>query len=197
MDLDWCLTCSQHTSGTLYCSEVCRLQDMGGHPTFTNTNTLTTFPNSSSSPFASSFFATKRYHKNFPISNLVSSSSASSSSSQLKKSKNYLEKTLYPVPSAATHHPAIIYARLKKMDSSYLTSTLHSSDVNQSKYTTFYNGNPTPLARGGVTSTNNYFQNNQSHYRHQRNQYHHHHPHHHHPHHPHHYQPLQRVPVMI
>ncbi|CAG8729510.1 12035_t:CDS:2, partial [Dentiscutata heterogama] len=28
MDLDWCLTCSQHTSGTLYCSEACRNQDI-------------------------------------------------------------------------------------------------------------------------------------------------------------------------
>lgn len=27
MDLDWCLTCSQHTSGTLYCSDGCRDQD--------------------------------------------------------------------------------------------------------------------------------------------------------------------------
>ncbi|CAG8521342.1 4264_t:CDS:2 [Paraglomus occultum] len=28
MDLDWCLTCSQHTSGGLYCSDSCRLKDI-------------------------------------------------------------------------------------------------------------------------------------------------------------------------
>jgi len=28
MDLDWCLTCSQHTSGALYCSDSCRLKDI-------------------------------------------------------------------------------------------------------------------------------------------------------------------------
>jgi len=28
MDLDWCLTCSQHTSGDLYCSDECRREDI-------------------------------------------------------------------------------------------------------------------------------------------------------------------------
>ncbi|CAG8555993.1 6610_t:CDS:2 [Paraglomus brasilianum] len=28
MDLDWCLTCSRHTSGGLYCSDSCRLKDI-------------------------------------------------------------------------------------------------------------------------------------------------------------------------
>ncbi|RIA86058.1 hypothetical protein C1645_807964 [Glomus cerebriforme] len=28
MDLDWCLTCSQHTSGALYCSDECRREDI-------------------------------------------------------------------------------------------------------------------------------------------------------------------------
>uniref|UniRef100_A0A1D1YCZ1 Extender of the chronological lifespan protein 2 n=1 Tax=Anthurium amnicola TaxID=1678845 RepID=A0A1D1YCZ1_9ARAE len=28
MDLDWCLTCSQHTSGELYCSDECRREDI-------------------------------------------------------------------------------------------------------------------------------------------------------------------------
>ncbi|CAI2175574.1 9037_t:CDS:2 [Funneliformis geosporum] len=53
MDLDWCLTCSQHTEGTLYCSDACRSQDI------TYSNKITSSP-------SYSFYSKSFSHNSLP-----------------------------------------------------------------------------------------------------------------------------------
>ncbi|KAG9290450.1 hypothetical protein G9A89_007181 [Geosiphon pyriformis] len=90
MDLDWCLTCSQHTSGTLYCSDNCRLQDLKGPALM-----------SSSSSFSKNIAPIYKLHvkpafslPRIPsVDYLALSSSSSSSSSSFRKSTTSTKPT--------------------------------------------------------------------------------------------------------
>ncbi|CAG8486170.1 662_t:CDS:2 [Ambispora gerdemannii] len=95
MDLDWCLTCSQHTSGTLYCSEACRLQDTNGVSIASSSTskslsstTGSYYSSSPTSPFSSQFFISKRMHQKFFPFNYQPTSTSTITSSNNNTSTN-------------------------------------------------------------------------------------------------------------
>ncbi|CAB4375216.1 hypothetical protein RhiirA5_403263 [Rhizophagus irregularis] len=115
MDLDWCLTCSQHTSGALYCSDECRREDISYSIKLTTSPTYSFYSKPISPPLSPTF--NYRYTK---ATKIVSGSASTSSSTS-------------PAPSPTSQISAAILDEPQSQDSSYQSSD--DENVITSKYT--------------------------------------------------------------
>jgi len=114
MDLDWCLTCSQHTSGTLYCSDECRRQDISYSIRVTESSSYSFYSKPVSPP--SSVY---NYRTTTKAVNASSTSSPAPSSP--------------PAPSPTSQISAAILDEPQSQDSSYQSS--NDENVISSQYT--------------------------------------------------------------
>ncbi|GBB95702.1 hypothetical protein RclHR1_00260008 [Rhizophagus clarus] len=113
MDLDWCLTCSQHTSGALYCSDECRREDISYSIKVTTSPTYSFYSKPVSFPLSPSL--------NYRSTTKIVSGSASTSSSTS------------PAPSLTSQISAAILDESQSQGSSYQSS--NDENVITSQYT--------------------------------------------------------------
>jgi len=117
MDLDWCLTCSQHTSGTLYCSDECRRQDISYSIRVTESSSYSFYSKPVSPP--SSVY-------NYRTTTTTKTTTRASSSLITPPSSP-------PAPSPASQISAAILDEPQSQDSSYQSS--NDENVITSQYT--------------------------------------------------------------